>query len=311
MTATRDTVTLVEVGLRDGLQNEPTPLSAEQRIAWANALAQAGLRRLEVGSFVSPKWVPQRANSDAVFAGITPRPGLSLEGLVPNEKGLLQALQCPVDTIAIFTAATEAFTRKNINCSIDESIQRFVPVVKQARAAGKRVRGYISCVVGCPYEGTVTPGQVAEVVEKLLALGIDDLSLGDTIGVGRPREVHALLDAILPLTGTANLALHCHDTWGQALTNIYVGLERGLRIFDSAVAGLGGCPYAKGATGNVATEDVLYLLQGEGLETGVDLDAVAQIGQQICEALQRRNPSRVGQALAARRASLAQVGEHP
>lgn len=296
---TGEKVTLVEVGLRDGLQNEATAVSHEDRARWFNALADTGLTRIEAGSFVSPKWVPQMANTDAVMQAIRRRDDVSAEVLVPNSKGLEAALAADADVIAVFTAASESFNRKNINCSIEESIARFEPVVSGAKSAGKRVRAYVSCVVGCPYEGPIAPGQVADVVQKLLELGADEVSLGDTIGVARPREIHALLDATLPLMPTENLALHCHDTRGQAIANIYAGLERGIRIFDSAVAGLGGCPYAKGATGNVATEDVLYLLQGEGFETGVDLHAVARVGQEICEMLDRPNPSRTGKALTA------------
>ncbi|WP_111496304.1 hydroxymethylglutaryl-CoA lyase [Marinobacter bohaiensis] len=297
----RDKVTLVEVGLRDGLQNEAIPVSAEDRSRWFNGLADAGLRRIEAGSFVSPKWVPQMANTEQVMAGIQRRDEVSAEVLVPNSQGLESALACNADVIAVFTAASESFNRKNINCSIAESIARFQPVVAGAHDAGKRVRAYVSCVVGCPYEGPIAPAQVADVVTQLLELGADEVSLGDTIGVARPREIHALLDAVLPLVETDRLALHCHDTRGQALANIYAALERGIRTFDSAVAGLGGCPYARGATGNVATEDVLYLLQGEGFETGVDLQAVARIGETICRTLDRPNPSRVGRALAAAR----------
>ncbi len=292
-------VTLVEVGLRDGLQNEKTPVSAEQRAQWFNALVHAGHTRLEAGSFVSPKWVPQMAHTDTVMAQISRPPGVLAEVLVPNERGLDGALATDADVISVFTAASESFNQQNINCSIADSIERFRPVVARARDAGRRVRAYISCVVGCPYEGAIPPTQVARVTEQLLALGVDELSLGDTIGVARPREIHALLDAVLPLVGGSQLALHCHDTYGQAIANIHAGLARGIRVFDTAVAGLGGCPYARGATGNVATEDVLYLLQGEGFETGVDLPAIARIGADICRHLERENPSRTGRALAA------------
>ncbi|MAA64024.1 MAG: hydroxymethylglutaryl-CoA lyase [Alteromonadaceae bacterium] len=293
----RDNVTLVEVGLRDGLQNESTPVSASVRADWYNALADAGLRRIEAGSFVSPRWVPQMANTDDVMRQIRRDAKLSAEVLVPNLKGLEGALASDADVIAVFTAASESFNQKNINCSIAESLERFQPVIAGAKQAGKRVRAYVSCVVGCPYEGPIAPAQVARVVEQLLAIGADEISLGDTIGVARPKEIHALLDATLPLLPTNKLALHCHDTRGQAIANIYASLERGIRTFDSAVAGLGGCPYAKGATGNVATEDVLYLLEGEGFDTGVDLDAVARLGDTICKTLDRANPSRVGRAL--------------
>lgn len=294
-----NTVTLVEVGLRDGLQNEKTPVSPGQRAEWFNALVAAGHRRIEAGSFVSPKWVPQMAGTDEVMSLIRKPAQVTAEVLVPNQKGLEAALQTSAEVMAVFTAASESFNRKNINCSIEESIERFRPVVEGARAAGRRVRGYVSCVVGCPYEGRIQPSQVAHVTQRLLDLGVDEISLGDTIGVARPREIHALLDAIIPDTGTDILALHCHDTYGQAIANITAGLERGIRIFDSAVAGLGGCPYARGATGNVATEDVLYLLQGEGFATGVDLQKVAELGASICQVLSRDNPSRTGKALTA------------
>lgn len=292
-----NTVTLVEVGLRDGLQNEKTPVSPGQRAEWFNALVAAGHRRIEAGSFVSPKWVPQMAGTDEVMSLIRKPAHVTAEVLVPNQKGLEAALHTSAEVMAVFTAASESFNRKNINCSIEESIERFRPVVEGARAAGRRVRGYVSCVVGCPYEGRIQPSQVAHVTRQLLDLGVDEISLGDTIGVARPREIHALLDAIIPDTGTDILALHCHDTYGQAIANITAGLERGIRIFDSAVAGLGGCPYARGATGNVATEDVLYLLEGEGFVTGVDLQKVADLGASICQVLSRDNPSRTGKAL--------------
>ena len=290
-------VTLVEVGLRDGLQNERTPVSPAQRAEWFNALVATGHRRIEAGSFVSPKWVPQMAGTDEVMASIRKPEQVSAEVLVPNQKGLEAALRSSAEVFAVFTAASETFNQRNINCSIAESIERFRPVVLGAKAAGRWVRGYVSCVVGCPYEGRITPSQVADVTRRLLEIGVDEISLGDTIGVARPREIHALLDAITPDTGTGILALHCHDTYGQAIANITVGLERGIRLFDSAVAGLGGCPYAKGATGNVATEDVLYLLEGEGFETGVNLQRVADLGASICQSLGRQNPSRTGRAL--------------
>ncbi len=293
----KESVTLVEMGLRDGLQNEATPVPADIRAKWFDALAKTGMNRIEAGSFVSPKWVPQMANTDQVLAQIERRPGLWAEVLTPNMRGLEQALAANADVVAVFTAASESFTQKNINCSISESIERFRPVADEARKAGKYLRAYISCVVGCPYEGRIDPAQVATVVEQLLDLGADEISLGDTIGVARPKEIHALLDAVLPLMPVSKVALHCHDTRGQAVANIYAALARDIRIFDSAVAGLGGCPYANGATGNVATEDVLYLLEGEGFDTGIDLNAVAKIGHEICDFLGRANPSRVGRAL--------------
>lgn len=291
-----DHVRIVEVGLRDGLQNEPQPVAAAVRADWFNALADAGLRSIEAGSYVSPKWVPQMADTEQVIAAIKPSAGLDINVLVPNLKGLEAALQHPCDTIAVFTAASESFTRRNINCSIQESLDRFAPMIQQAKAAGKRVRGYMSCVVGCPYEGKIEPHAVAHWSSRLFQLGVDEVSLGDTIGVARPREIHQLLDALLAVIPARQLALHCHDTYGQALANVMAGLARGLRTFDAAVAGLGGCPYASGATGNLATEDLLYLLAGEGFNTGVDLPQVAAVGRNICQQLGRSNASRVARA---------------
>ena len=298
-----DRVEIVEVGLRDGLQNEATPLPATLRAQWFNALAGAGLDRIEAGSFVSPKWVPQMADTDAVIEAIERRPGLSVEALVPNQKGLAAAQAVNgIDRLAFFTAASDAFTQRNINCTVDESLARFEPLIQQEKDGGYRVRGYVSCIVACPYAGPVEPGAVARVCEKMVAMGVDDVSLGDTIGVARPREINRVLDAVLPVVPVERLALHCHDTYGQALANVLTGLERGVRIFDSAVAGLGGCPYAKGASGNLATEDLLYMLEGQGLETGVSLDSVFAVGQEICSHLGKLSPSRVAQALGSRTA---------
>ncbi|MFO7788752.1 MAG: hydroxymethylglutaryl-CoA lyase [Halospina sp.] len=291
-----DHAKIVEVGLRDGLQNEATPVDATTRTRWFNALAEAGLNRIEAGSFVSPKWVPQMADTDQVIAGIQRRPGLSIETLVPNQKGLDAALAAGVNRIAVFTAASDAFTQNNINCTITESLERFAPLIQAANDAGIPVRGYISTVVACPYAGRIKPGAVADVTERLLNLGCDDISLGDTIGVARPKEIDEVLDAVLPSIPANRLALHCHDTYGQALANVLQGLNRGIRTFDSAVAGLGGCPYAKGASGNLATEDLLYLLEGQGLHTGIDLKAVCRIGNDICNTLNRRTTSKVSQA---------------
>ena len=296
-----DRVEIVEVGLRDGLQNETTPVPASLRAQWFNALAASGLNRIEAGSFVSPRWVPQMADTDAVIQAIERRPGLSVEALVPNQKGLDAALAVDgIDRLAFFTAASDAFTRKNINCTVDESLERFAPLMKQAQDAGYRVRGYVSCIVGCPYAGSIEPAAVARVCKKMMAMGVDDVSLGDTIGVARPLEINRVLDAVLPVVPVERLALHCHDTYGQALANVLTGLERGVRIFDSAVAGLGGCPYAKGASGNLATEDLLYMLEGQGLETGVDLGQVFEVGRAVCGCLGKESPSRVAQALGAR-----------
>ncbi|TDT41384.1 hydroxymethylglutaryl-CoA lyase [Halospina denitrificans] len=296
-----DRVEIVEVGLRDGLQNEATPVPASLRAQWFNALSAAGLNRIEAGSFVSPKWVPQMADTETVIQAIDHRPGLSVEALIPNQKGLEAAMGVNgIDRLAFFTAASDAFTRKNINCTVEESLERFAPLMKQAKDAGYGVRGYVSCIVGCPYAGPIEPAAVARVCEKMMAMGVDELSLGDTIGVARPLEINRVLDAVLPAVPVERLALHCHDTYGQALANVLTGLERGVRTFDSAVAGLGGCPYAKGASGNLATEDLLYLLDGQGLETGVSLDRVFEVGQEVCSHLGKESPSRVAQALGAR-----------
>lgn len=294
-----DRVTVVEVGPRDGLQNEPVAVAPATRIALVDALAAAGLPVVEVGAFVSPAWVPQMAGSAAVLAGITPRPGTRYPVLVPNLKGFDAARAAGATDIAVFGAASESFSRRNINCSIADSLERFRPVCAAARAAGIAVRGYVSCVLGCPYEGAVAPAAVARVAVALAGLGCREISLGDTIGVGTPAGVVAMVRAVRAVVPADRLAVHFHDTYGQALANIYAALDCDIRVIDSAVAGLGGCPYARGATGNVATEDVLYLLHGQGLDTGVDLDAVAAAGRAICTALNRVSTSKVARALAA------------
>jgi hydroxymethylglutaryl-CoA lyase len=293
-------VRMVEVGPRDGLQNEPVPVDTAMKIAFVDMLSAAGLPAVEAGSFVSPKWVPQMADSDRVLAGITRRAGVSYPVLVPNMKGFEAALAAKVDEIAIFGAASESFSRKNINCSIAESLERFAPVAEAARRHGLRVRGYVSCVLGCPYEGEVAPASVADVSEKLFAMGCHEISLGDTIGVGTPGKAQAMVDAVAARVPREKLAVHFHDTYGQALANILATMERGIATVDSSVAGLGGCPYAKGASGNVASEDVRYMLGGMGIETGVDLEALAAAGRFICAALGRRPTGRVAQALAAK-----------
>ena len=290
-------VRIVEVGPRDGLQNEAKPVSVAARVALIEQLAGAGIRAIESGSFVSPKWVPQMASSDEVFAGIDRKAGVTYSALTPNLKGFEGALAAGVDEVAVFAAASEAFSQKNINCSIDESLARFEPVMAAAQDAGIAVRGYVSCVVGCPYAGEVSPAAVLGVTDKLLAMGCYEVSLGDTTGVGTPGSVRRLLDALVPALGHQRLALHLHDTYGQALANISAGLDYGIGVIDSAVAGLGGCPYAKGASGNVATEDVVYMLNGMGIETGIDLDALVATGHWICNQLERDNQSRVGRAL--------------
>lgn len=293
-------VRIVEVGPRDGLQNEASNVPAVVKIELIHRLADAGLRAVEATAFVSPKWVPQMADHAEVMAGIEKKSGVAYPVLVPNLKGFEAAREAGAEEIAVFGAASETFSRKNINCSIAESLERFAPVVEAARASRMRVRGYISCVAGCPYEGEVKPHAVAAVAEKLYAMGCYEISLGDTIGVGTPRRIRSMIEAVAKKVQIGKLAGHYHDTYGQALANIYASLEAGVRTFDSSVAGLGGCPYAKGATGNVATEDVVYMLNGLGIETGVDLEKLFRAGQFICRALGREPASRVARALAAK-----------
>ncbi len=290
---------IIEVGPRDGLQNESQPISTADKVTLVNRLAQSGLRVIETGSFVSPKWVPQMADSAQVFAHIERRNDVRYTALTPNLRGLESALAASVDEVAVFAAASESFSQKNINCSIDESLERFAPLMDAAADAGVPVRGYVSCVMGCPYEGDIAPEAVRLVSQKLMDLGCYEVSLGDTIGVGTAGDVKRLLDVMLKTFDAGNLAMHCHDTYGQALTNIYAALEHGLSSFDSSIAGLGGCPYASGATGNVATEDVIYLLNGLGVQTGIDLGALVDIGHWISRTLNRRNNSRVGNAIGA------------
>ncbi|MDJ0944497.1 MAG: hydroxymethylglutaryl-CoA lyase [Kiloniellales bacterium] len=293
-----DKVKIVEVGARDGLQNEAATIPAAVKIELIDRLAGTGLRAIEAGAFVSPKWVPQMADSAEVLAGIDRRAGVSYPVLVPNMKGFEAAAAAGVEEIAIFGAASESFTQKNINCSIAESLARFAPVCEAAKAAGMKVRGYVSCVLGCPYEGAIAPERVVEVAAKLDGLGCYEVSLGDTIGVGTPAKAQAMLMATAEALPVERLAVHFHDTYGQALANILACLELGVAVVDSSVAGLGGCPYAKGATGNVATEDVLYMLDGLGIETGVDLDRLAAAGRFISDHLGRPPASKVAQALA-------------
>ncbi|MCC7048637.1 MAG: hydroxymethylglutaryl-CoA lyase [Alphaproteobacteria bacterium] len=294
-------VRMVEVGPRDGLQNEKAVVPAAVKIALIERLADAGLTTVESGSFVSPKWVPQMAGTDEVLAVIRRKPGVSYPVLVPNMKGLEAAEAATgVEEIAVFGAASESFSQRNINCSIAESLDRFAPVVERALKLRWRVRGYISCVLGCPYEGEVKPEAVADVAEKLLKMGCYEISLGDTIGVGTPLKAQAMIEVVAAKVPRDRLAVHYHDTYGQALANILASLELGVAVVDSSVAGLGGCPYAKGASGNVASEDVLYLLNGLGIETGVDLHRLAAAGRFISGALGRPPAARVAQALAAR-----------
>lgn len=294
-------VKIVDVGPRDGLQNEKQVIPVDVKVALIDKLAEAGLTAIEAGAFVSPKWVPQMADSAAVLARIARKPGVSYPVLVPNQKGLEAALAVGVDEIAVFGAASESFSQKNINASIAESLARFEPVAAAARAQGVKVRGYVSTVIACPYEGAIAPKAVAGVARALWQMGCYEVSLGDTIGVGTPATTLAMLDAVAREVPPAALAGHFHDTYGQALANIYASLEFGIAVFDSSVSGLGGCPYAKGATGNVATEDVAYLLHGQGIETGVDLDKLVDAGAFICGALGRVTGSRVARALLAKR----------
>jgi hydroxymethylglutaryl-CoA lyase len=295
-------VRIVEVGPRDGLQNEPQPILTSAKIALINQLADAGVQYIEAGSFVNPKWVPQMADSAEVFSRITRKPGVTYAALVPNTKGCERALLSGANEVAIFAAASEAFSQKNINCSISESLERFVPVEEAARLARIPVRGYISCVLGCPYTGDVDPALVLDIAERLLALGCYEISLGDTIGVGTAGGVNRLLEKLTRHIPVEKLAVHMHDTYGQALTNIYAALQWGINVVDSSVAGLGGCPFAPGAAGNVATEDLVYLLNGLGIEHGIDLPKLIEAGNNICAQLGRNNSSRVAQAFARHRA---------
>ena len=299
-------VTLVEVGPRDGLQNEKQPVSTEHKVELVHRLQVAGLREIEVTSFVSPKWVPQMADSSAVMAAIRRLPGVRYSVLTPNLQGLEAALPSRPDEIVVFAAATEAFSQRNINCSIADSIERFRPVVAAAKAAGVKVRAAISCTVGCPYQGEVGPDEVEQVVRLMKSIGVDHCGIADTIGVGTPKAVQAVMERALRHYPLAEVSGHFHDTYGQALTNIYACLQLGIRTFDASVAGLGGSPYANGATGNVATEDIVFMLHGLGIDTGIDLDALVDAGGFISDVLGRPPMSRVGKALLTkRRAGLA------
>ena len=293
-------VKIVEVGPRDGLQNEKVQISAEDKIALIDQLADAGVNYIESGSFVSPKWVPQMATSTDVFNGIKRKEGVTYAALTPNMKGFEAAMAVNANEVAIFGAASEAFSQKNINCSIEESLQRFEPIMQAAKAANIPVRGYVSCVVGCPYDGFIEPEQVAMVAEKLYNMGCYEISLGDTIGVGTPASVAKMIQAANTRVPMNKLAVHFHDTYGQALTNIYTALQAGVMVVDSAIAGLGGCPYAKGASGNVATEDVLYLLNGLGIETGIDFDKLLAAGWFISDKLGKAPISKVSTAYRAK-----------
>ncbi len=293
-------VRIVEVGPRDGLQNEKTPVSVEGRVAFIEALLAAGLHTVEVGAFVSPKAIPQMVGSDEVLRRIS-HAGGEFHVLVPNEKGYEAARAAGAKVIAVFGSASEGFSRANINCSVAESIERFKPVIARAKADGIKVRGYISCVLGCPYDGEIRPQAVVDVAKVLWDLGCYEVSLGDTIGVGTPKKARALLRAVAGHVPMAHLAMHFHDTYGQALANLYAGMEEGARVIDSAAGGLGGCPYAPGATGNVATEDVVYMLEGLGIATGVDMTKLVEATNEISKLIGRPPLSRVAAALNAKR----------
>lgn len=300
MTGIAQEVRLVEVGPRDGLQNEPVAVPLEAKIALIEALADAGLTSIEAGAFVSPKWVPQMADTPDLLARLPRRPGVSYPVLVPNLKGFESALAADVKEIAIFGAASQTFSQRNINCSIEDSLERFRPVAAAAKEHGIRVRGYVSCVLGCPYEGKIAPEVVTAVARALRDMGCYEISLGDTIGVGTPLKAKALVRMVAQAVPVSELAVHFHDTYGQALANIFACLEEGISVIDSSVAGLGGCPYAKGASGNVASEDVVYMLDGMGIKTGIDLEKLAAAGRAILNALGREPASRVARVLAAK-----------
>lgn len=296
-----DPVRIIEMGPRDGLQNEKTPVSVEARIAFVEALVAAGLHTVEVGAFVSPKAIPQMASSDAVLRGVSHVQGAEFHVLVPNEKGYEAARAAGAKVVSVFAAASEGFSRANINCTVAESIERFKPVLARAKADGVRVRGYISCVLGCPFDGEIKPKAVADLASTLFELGCYEISLGDTIGVGTPDKAKGMLRAVAGNVPTAKLAMHFHDTYGQALANLYAGMEEGVRVIDSAAGGLGGCPYAPGATGNVATEDVVYMLEGMGIRTGVDMDKLLAATNAMSGVLGKPPVSRVASALNAKK----------
>ena len=286
-------IKIVEVGPRDGLQNESTPISSSDKVALIEKLSDAGISYIESGSFVSPKWVPQMATSTEVFEKVNRKQGVTYAALTPNMRGFEGAMAVNADEVAIFGAASESFSQKNINCSIEESLERFAPIMSAAKKANIKVRGYVSCVLGCPYEGDIAPEQVAKVAAKLYQMGCYEISLGDTIGVGTPANVTKMIQAVSAQVPIDKLAVHFHDTYGQALTNIYAALQMGIKVVDSAIAGLGGCPYAKGASGNVATEDVVYMLNGLGIETGIDFKQLLEAGWFISDKLGKAPISKV------------------
>ncbi len=310
----KEAVRVIEVGPRDGLQNESRRVPAQVKIGLINKLADAGLRSIEAASFVSPKWVPQMADSTEVMRGLAPRDGVVYSALTPNLQGFQSAVAAGVEEVAIFASASETFSQRNINCSIGESLQRFRPLLMAAKQTGVRVRGYVSCALGCPFEGEIAAQAVAEVARRLYGEGCYEISLGDTIGVGTPAKARDLIRVVTDSVPVAALAGHFHDTYGQALANVYACLESGVRVFDASVSGLGGCPYAPGAQGNLATEDLVYMLNGLGCATGVDLEKLADAGAYICAELGTASHSRAARALiAARSASTSAACEvrHP
>ena len=294
-------VRIVEVGPRDGLQNEPGEVATAVKVELIERLADAGLGTVEATAFVSPKWIPQMADHAKVLERIRRKPGVSYPVLTPNLKGFEAARAAGATEVAVFAAASEAFSRKNINCSIAESLDRFAPIFLEAKKHQVKVRGYVSCVLGCPYEGDIAPQKVAEVAAALHEMGCYEVSLGDTIGVGTPGKTKAMIEACAARVPVAKLAGHYHDTYGQALANIYASLEMGVSTFDSSIAGLGGCPYAAGASGNVATEDVVYMLHGLGIRTGIDLDKLVEVGSWISGVLKRDSSSKAARAMAAKK----------
>lgn len=296
-------VKIVDVGPRDGLQNQPEKVSLENKVRLVDMLSATGLKAIEAGAFVSPKWVPQMADSAEVLARITRKEGVAYPVLTPNMKGYDAAIAANCDEVAVFGAASETFSQKNINCSIAESLERFRPVVERATSDGVMVRGYVSCVLGCPYEGEINPAAVADVAKTLFDMGCYEISLGDTIGIGTPKKAVQMIDAVAAHVPTDKLAAHFHDTYGQALANLLAVMEQGVAVVDTAIAGLGGCPYAKGASGNVATEDVLYMLNGMGIETGVDLDKVLAASAFISDAIAKPPASKVALAMMGRTAA--------
>jgi hydroxymethylglutaryl-CoA lyase len=298
-------VKIVEVGPRDGLQNEQQSVSTAAKIELIDRLTDAGLPAVEATAFVSPKWIPQMADNAQVMAGIRRKPGTAYPVLVPNLKGFEAALAAGAEEVAVFAAASEAFSQRNINCSIDDSLERFRPVTEAAQKNGIRVRGYLSCVLGCPYQGEVTAEAVADVTQKLYEMGCYEVSLSDTIGTGTPAKAQEMIEASAKRVPLGALAAHYHDTYGQALANIHASLQSGISVFDSSIAGLGGCPYAKGATGNIATEDVVYMLHGLGIETGIDMDKLVDAAEFICGVLGRPTNSRAGRALSGKRTAKA------